>query len=476
MNSTPKNIFQDLKQVDRNTMTFTLSPTHVSYANTLRRAIMTEVETVGFRSDMNPKDGTTTDVRVIYNNTPMTNEMLADRIGLLPIWVADPRKWEAENLAEKYVFQLKVKNEGDTTMDVTASDFKIVIPSTDPTKEEEVYANGNKEFFHPDPITGDTCLIASLKGKLLNQTPQGIELTARATVGRGRDHVRFNPVSQCSYRYTINTDEEEQKKYFERWLRSTKNEDPKALEKKEEDRAKFMREFQTMEVERCFLKDGKDEPYSYDFTIESKGILPVPYIVGRALEVMKEKCLGYASVEKGEVENIRVQVADARMSGFDILIQNEDHTLGNLIQTWMDQNMMDSEEITFVGYKIPHPLRKELVIRIGVKDGNQTTALALFSKAAKACAAMFSLWKENWDEITGGKVPVVGPPSKGRIRNLKLAASAAATNPGALTQQQQPVVTVQKEEEKAVPAGRKRGKTDPRRGTGAFWTATPLAE
>jgi hypothetical protein len=70
----------------------------------------------------------------------------------------------------------------------------------------------------------------------------------------------------------------------------------------------------------------------------------------------------------------------------------------------------------------------------------------------------------------------VGPPSKGRIRNLKLAASAAAANPGALTQQQQPVVTVQKEEETAVPAGRKRGKTDPRRGTGAFWTATPLAE
>ena len=440
---------------------------------------MTEVETVGFRSDMNSKDGTTEDVNVIYNNTPMTNEMLADRIGLLPIWVSDPLKWESDNLSEKFLFQIKVKNEGDTTRDVTASDFKVLVPSTDPSKEPEDYANGNKEFFHPDPITGDTCLIASLKGKLLNQTPQAIELTARATVGRGRDHVRFNPVSQCSYRYTINTDEDEQKKYFERWLRSTKNEDPKALEKKEEDRAKFWREFQTMEVERCFLKDGKDEPYSYDFTIESKGILTVPYTVGRALEVMKQKCLTYASIEKGDMQNIKVLVADARMSGFDIVLQNEDHTLGNLIQTWMDQNLMDTKEITFAGYKIPHPLRKEMVFRIGVKDGNQTTALALFSKAAKACAAMFSLWKENWDELTGSAaaVAVVPPPSRGRIRNLKLAASAAVANPGATT------VAAKKEEEAPAPTQTeepkkgKRGKLDPRRGTGAFWsTTTPVLE
>lgn len=475
MKPATKNIFQDLKQVDRNTMTFTLSPTHVSYANTLRRAIMTEVETVAFRSDM--KEGTTTDVDVKYNNTPMTNEMLADRIGLLPIWVADPLKWEADNLSEKFLFSLKVKNEGDGPLDVTASDFKILVPSKDPEKEAEDYPGGNKEFFHPDPISGDTCLIASLKGKLLNQNPQAIELLARATVGKGRDHVRFNPVSQCSYRYTINTDEEEQKKYFERWLRSTKNEDPKALEKKEEDRAKFWREFQTMEVERCFLKDeATGEPYSYDFTIESKGILPVRYIVGRALQVMKEKCLSYASIEKGDHENVKVQIADARMSGFDLILQNEDHTLGNLIQTWMDQNLMDSEEITFAGYKIPHPLRKEMVFRIGVKDGNQTTALALFSKAAKACAAMFTVWKENWDELTSGAVPSAPapPPGRTRIRNLKLAASAAVANPAA--------VTVQKQEVDATPAiaeaapKAKRGKTDPRRGTGAFWTTTPVVE
>ncbi len=76
--------FDNLKKLDNRTYSFTLSPLHVSYANTLRRLILTGVETVAFRADMT-STGSTTDVIVKKNDTPMTNEMLADRIGLLPI-------------------------------------------------------------------------------------------------------------------------------------------------------------------------------------------------------------------------------------------------------------------------------------------------------------------------------------------------------------------------------------------------------
>ena len=77
-------VFKNLKQVDERTITFTLTPAKVAYANTLRRAIQTEVAVLGFRADMTDA-GDTTDVKVIKNSTPMSNEMLADRIGLLPI-------------------------------------------------------------------------------------------------------------------------------------------------------------------------------------------------------------------------------------------------------------------------------------------------------------------------------------------------------------------------------------------------------
>ena len=87
--------FQNVRQIAPTTYTFTLTPTHVTYANTLRRLMMTGVETVAFRADMT-STGTTTDVMIRENTTPMTNEMLAHRIGLLPIAVSEPMKWNAD--------------------------------------------------------------------------------------------------------------------------------------------------------------------------------------------------------------------------------------------------------------------------------------------------------------------------------------------------------------------------------------------
>jgi hypothetical protein len=75
----------------------------------------------------------------------------------------------------------------------------------------------------------------------------------------------------------------------------------------------------------------------------------------------------------------------------------------------MDENMIDKEEITYVGYKLPHPLRDEMVFRVGVEDGQEITARAMFARAARACATMFGKWREDWTTSTGTVVaaPVV---------------------------------------------------------------------
>jgi DNA-directed RNA polymerase subunit L len=216
-----------------------------------------------------------------------------------------------------------------------------------------------------------------------------------------------------------------------------------------------------MEVERCFLVNEKNEPYSFDFTVESKGTLPVKYIVGRALEKIQQKCMRYASVDRGDLpENMRIQPADARMKGFNIIIQGEDHTLGNLLQTWMDENMIDKEEITYVGYKLPHPLRDEMVFRIGVEDGQEITARAMFARAARACATMFGKWKEDWATVSSGSVaaPVaVAAKAKAKpdLKSVKLASAAPAAAVA------EPILT-------AAPA-------QPAKKRGAFW-GKPLPE
>lgn len=396
-------VFKNLATVDENEnmLTFQLSPTNVAYANTLRRMVLTGVESVAFRSDMNEK-GQTTDVTVLENTTPMTNEMLADRIGLIPVH-ADPENWKED----EYMFELKVQNEGPDSLPVKAEDFDVRRKDG-----EENALVGNKQFFHPDPRTKDTTLIALLKGKQPNQTGQKIHLIAKATVGTGRDHIRFSPVSQCSYGYTVDPDETRQRIQFEKWVESAKNK--KAEELKEARTADgksleevLMREFQTMEVQRCFKIDpATGEPNSFDFVIETVGVQRVEKIVERALANIEKKCLKYSALDKEAPENVKVQNADARMKGFDFLFQKEDHTLGNLLQTYMDQTMMD-RDITFVGYKVPHPLRDEMVLRVGVDfpqkpemDGKEITARVAVARAANECAAMFRKWREDWMRVT----------------------------------------------------------------------------
>ena len=95
---------------------------------------------------------------------------------------------------------------------------------------------------------------------------------------------------------------------------------------------------------------------------------------------------------------MKVQPADAQMKGFDFMFQHEDHTLGNLLQTYMEQTAM--EEITFVGYKVPHPLRDEMLLRVGVESGKDVDARAAVAKAARACAQMFADWLGQWTAVS----------------------------------------------------------------------------
>jgi DNA-directed RNA polymerase subunit D len=380
-------LFQKVQVAGQTKLRFRLSPTEYPYANTLRRVILAEVETVGFRADI-LTDGSTSDVKITKNTTPMSNEMLAHRIGLLPIFVETPMSWKPE----EYTFSLNVKNESPVTIDVNAADIEVSrITDDGPVKVPNV------NFFHPDPVTRSTALIAVLKGKIGQQDAEEFAFTAKATVGIGRENARFIPVSQCSYKYTLNEDPDQQKEYFMKWLMDYKKVNFTELETDDIRRGEFEREFKTMEIARCYLKNTDGEPNSFDFEIETMGPLSLKYIVGRALDVIQEKLVKYTSLDTGSLPtNMRLGPSLKKMKGFDIVFENEDHTLGNMLQSWMDATQIDTRLITYVGYEIPHPLKDEMMMSVGVEDGNETTVRSAISQAARELAAMFQRWSVEW--------------------------------------------------------------------------------
>ena len=402
--------FEDVVQVNPITLTFTLAPIHVAYANTLRRLLMTGVETLAFRADMNK--GTTTDVLVKVNDTPMTNEMLAHRIGLLPIHIDAPLSFQPSN----YTFKLNVTANKDSIRDVTCADF-VIEEEQGEGKEPRLHDWMN--FFPPHPITRDTYLIATLApgdGK--------IELEAKASVGTGRENARFQPTSQCSYTYTLDPDPAARKEHFLAWLRDAKKQDIASLE--ESKRKMYEREFNTMEIAKVYLKDAKGEPYSYDFVVESVGPLSVPYMIRRACDVGESMMGKYVNLDTetgGIPEGLTVIPSESRVIGFDFILSGHDHTFGNMIQTFLEQNHIDVAEgsdtvlITYAGYAVPHPLRDELVVRIGV--GSKALALKAFAQACRGCVRIFRQLRQQWIK----KFPEV---AEAAIVADKLATKAAA--------------------------------------------------
>jgi len=389
----PETVFKNVKRESANVIRFTLDPTHVSFANTLRRTIITDVETVAFASDI-IEGGGTSDIVISKNNTPMSNEMLAHRIGLLPIHVTKPLEWNPD----EYTFKLEVKNDSAEPRDIVAADIQVF---KDRGPEEEPLLIPSVQFFHPDPVTHDTALLTILKGKVGAQDPETLSFVAKAKVGTGRANARYMPVtSRCAYGYTLDDSPDRKKEMFTKWLTTHKKVSPTELESNSARKGELEREFATMEVQRCFKIDERGEPYSFDFIVESVGVLDPTYSVGRAIDILQAKLLRYASMDSGDLpENVKVRPADARMKGFDFVFQQEDHTLGNLLQTWMEQNEMDSD-ITFVGYKVPHPLRDEMLLRVGVESGKDLDARAAVAKAARAAAQMFSNWAGQWAAVS----------------------------------------------------------------------------
>lgn len=419
--------FSTLKQDadNRNLYTFTLSPINVTYANTLRRIILTGVETIAFRSDMT-STGSTTNVNIKHNDTPMTNEMLADRIGLIPIHIKEPLTWKGDD----YYFTIDVKNDKDSIGYVTASDFKITKETKIEDLEEKVEEIETALFFPPNHLTGDTPLITTLQPRTSTHV-QKIHIVAKATKGTGREHARFSPVSQCSYEYTVDDNPERIDALFFKWLSVSKK--IENIDKKSERYDKLLREFNTMQRKRCFLINEKNEPYSFDFAIETVGVLSIPYIVHRACEVAENMCSMYVNLDKSVPSEVTITSTDSRIIGYDFLFRGHDHTLGNLLQTWLVEHHIEgkaSPKITYAGYSIPHPLRDEMLLRIGVDDDEELTARKAIAAAAKGCVEMFRKLRNEWNNVSqyGAKESVPMNPVVSKSRSVRKVRASAATS------------------------------------------------
>lgn len=394
---------------DQQVGSFTLSDTSTTITNTLRRCILVDTRSVGFRADLTKADDPGVVIR--KNTSVIFNEMLAHRLTLLPLAVRRIDDFDPS----RYQCVLTVKNEKKgpisdaDVLHVTASDFRVHEKQEDGTFAD-VGAAAASALFPPDPITKQTSLIVSLRPQWNTEQPaEEIDLTAYPLVGRGRDHMGFCPVSQCSFENTRDSDPVRQEQFFNEWLLSFKKiTDPTSVTP--EELTHHRKEWETMAIQRCFLVNERGEPNSFGFTIESVGIRPVPEIVAEGIQAAIALVSPYADTEQSLADlGIKTQPPDSRMNGFDVIFDGQEHTLGNLLQTlitelYIDDGAPDSP-IVFVGYKVRHPLHRVMTLRLGFREGitgTEAQVREIIATAAERGRTIFEQLGRSWAALTGG--------------------------------------------------------------------------
>ena len=375
--------------------TFRMSPVHVTTVNTLRRQILAAIPTVGFKTE--PPEAS--DVHITTNTTPLVNEMLMHRIGMVPLCVSDLSTFNPED----YEFRLNIDNIGKSLVNVSAADFTVVKTATTELPESILET---KDFFPPDPITEKTPLITVLRPRYnLDSPSERLVIRAKASIGTGRDNMRYSAVAQCSYEYTLDNDESRQNSIFLTWLATSKKV-PDSASITPERLGELRREFNCLEVQRCYLQNEKGEPYDFMFHVESVGVYSVPRIVELGLQACEDIVTPYTTLNTDMVENItistpanRMAVADTEDAVYEFTFRKEEHTLGNLLQTFLVERHVEGTEmprIKYAGYKIPHPLKQEMVLIVAPLDGDVMSARKAIASVCRFLKGYFADARISW--------------------------------------------------------------------------------
>jgi DNA-directed RNA polymerase subunit L len=318
---------------------FTLSEVNVSIANALRRIILSEIPIVVFRVSPSDKNKCS----VIANTCGLNNEIIKHRLSCIPIHIKDVDTFPIKN----YIMELNVQNNTDTTIYVTSNDFVI----KDLVTGKPLPGDKIREIFPADDITGDYIDFVRLKAKSAEEI-QGkiINLTSEFDIGTAKEDGAYNVVSTCAYGNTIDQATQEAKlaQLKQKWKDEGKKESEIEFE---------ATNWKLLEGKRIFKKD------SFDFVIQSIGIYTNAELLNLACKVMIEKLQNLNSIiEKDEVE---IKIADSTIPNcYDIHLNNEDYTIGKVIEYFLLKNFYDTGILTFSGFKMLHPHDTYSLIRV----------------------------------------------------------------------------------------------------------------
>jgi len=157
---------------DKDSIKLLIEGVSTAFINALRRVIIAEVPTMAIEN-----------VMILENSSLMYDEVLAHRLGLIPLTT----DLDSYILPEKCSCKSELGcNKCSTilTLNVEAKDEPVTVYSKDLQPQDP----------NVKPVTGDIPILKLAPG-------QKVKLEAYARLGKGVDHAKWQPVSLCVHKY-----------------------------------------------------------------------------------------------------------------------------------------------------------------------------------------------------------------------------------------------------------------------------------
>ena len=318
-----KNYIFDTKN-PTNRYTFEIYDIDLAIVNSIRRIILSEIEIPGMIGETEPT------IEIISSNGPLHNEFLIHRIGLIPICLKEN---EVDNYVDNSItLELNVNNTTNIVKNVTTED--IIVKRND----KEIDKKELREIFCPNMVSNDYILITRLREN------EYLHFKASVVKKNSKYNASFNPVSLSTFSYII-------------------------------DKSKITKEMSILDKERQYYVNKYGDPNAFQFEIEpiNKYITP-KYLINKAIEILINKINNLITNIKSTEE---VKLLKILENTYKFIIDNEDDTLGNVIQSFIhdkyvrnNDTIMENISCKYCGYICPHPLKNILEIQITLE--NQT--------------------------------------------------------------------------------------------------------
>lgn len=349
---------------DNNVLSFTLQNINVSLANAIRRTILTDIPTAVVVTA--PYEKNQADIK--KNTSRLNNEILKHRLSSIPIHIND----KSIDLS-KLMIVIHKKNEDNTMINVTTKDFKIKNIETDKYLPQ---SNVNK-IFPPDPLTKYHILFTRLRPKISDEIPgEEIFIEAKMSIGTAAQDGTFNVVSTGSYSFTPDLINQRTilQKLEKEWKKSGLTGDEIDFEKEN---------WRLLDGKRIYIKN------SFDFIIETIGVFSNKYIVKQACLIIARKL--EAIGKSVDAQTIEIKEGITASPTFDIVLQNEDYTIGKSIEYALHQLFYENESVfDFVGFRKLHPHDSDSIIRVAfAKEGTKNDLFGYLQVAIQSVIQIF---------------------------------------------------------------------------------------